>query len=141
MQNNATVDQRLKGLSVHRSPQAPESSLSSGGHLDIHGSETNYLGATHWIAILENVGIPRVSRALDDGLLTCCIQSILELGRDDNEEISTPALPIGPDIVIDIGLSLTLTEVCNSLKLRATVDRLLSVYFNAKHVQICKNTP
>ena len=53
--SNATVDQRLEDLSVHTSPENPETSIR--GHLDYHGSETNYLGATHWATILENVAV------------------------------------------------------------------------------------
>ncbi len=49
------VDERPKDLSVQNSPQNFET--SSGGHLDIHGSETNYLGATHWATILQNVRV------------------------------------------------------------------------------------
>lgn len=29
--------------------------VPSGGHLDTQGSETNYVGATHWATVLENV--------------------------------------------------------------------------------------
>ena len=53
---NSTVDRRLKDLSIHSSPQTFET--CSGGRLDINGTETNYLGATHWTTILENVGVP-----------------------------------------------------------------------------------
>ena len=49
----ATVDQRLKDLSVQNAVEKPE--MNSSGHLESSGSETNYLGATHWAAILENV--------------------------------------------------------------------------------------
>jgi hypothetical protein len=34
---------------------SPASEASANGHLDIRGTETKYLGATHWAAILENV--------------------------------------------------------------------------------------
>lgn len=47
--------QNLKDLPVHSSTQTSEPSC--GGHLDVQGSETNYLGATHWATILENVGV------------------------------------------------------------------------------------
>jgi hypothetical protein len=69
--HNVAVDRRLRDLSVHSPPQTCETSL--GGHLAVYGSETNYVGATHWATILENVGTPRGrtkfsisrSRALD----------------------------------------------------------------------------
>ena len=48
----ATVDQRLGDLSFQSSPEA---SKNSSGYLDIHESETHYLGVTHWKTILENV--------------------------------------------------------------------------------------
>ena len=49
----STVDQQLNHLSIDSSLQSPGN--ISGGYLDIHGSETNYLGATNWTAILDNV--------------------------------------------------------------------------------------
>ena len=54
--HNATVDQCFDNLSVRSLP--PTFETSSTGHLDVNGSETNYLGATHWATILENVGVP-----------------------------------------------------------------------------------
>lgn len=58
---DATLDQRLEDLSVNSLRQNFE--VSSGGYLDINGSETNYHGATHWAAILDNVSIPLVEEA------------------------------------------------------------------------------
>ena len=49
------------------------------------------------------------------------------------------AIPNGPDIVFDTNQALTLTDFCNSLPPKAVVDKLLSVYFNAKHVQARKH--
>jgi hypothetical protein len=57
-----TVDGRMETLSVHSLPLRSET--SSGGHLNINGSETNYVGATHWATILENVSIPSMRRFL-----------------------------------------------------------------------------
>lgn len=65
---NATLDQRLEDLSVNSLRQNFEA--SSEGYLDINGSETNYHGATHWAAILDNVTLPSVEEALDMQL-TC----------------------------------------------------------------------
>ena len=51
---NGSVDERLKDLSIE--PPSPKFSRSSvRGHLDVHGSEVQYLGATNWKTILENV--------------------------------------------------------------------------------------
>ena len=53
--HDVTVDQRLKDLSVQSSLES--SQASTGGYLDVHGSKSNYFGATHWAAVLENVGV------------------------------------------------------------------------------------
>jgi len=55
-----TVDSRMETLSVYSSPLA--SKPWSGGHLDINGSQANYVGATYWATILENVRIPRMRK-------------------------------------------------------------------------------
>ena len=52
--NGQPVDQNLADLSLDSSLRKIESS-GARGHLDISRSETKYLGATHWTAILENV--------------------------------------------------------------------------------------
>ena len=57
--HDEAIDQRLEDLSIKKSLHAPDASL--GGHLDVNGSESSYLGATHWATILENVGLrPKV---------------------------------------------------------------------------------
>ena len=51
---NGSVDERLKDLFL--GPHSSKSSRSSvRGHLDVHGPEIKYLGATNWETILENV--------------------------------------------------------------------------------------
>ena len=50
---DVAVDHCLQDLSIESPLQTSKSSLK--GHLDVNGSETNYLGATHWATILENV--------------------------------------------------------------------------------------
>lgn len=55
-----TFDQSLNQLSIDNSPRSSET--APGGHLSINDSETNYLGATHWEAILENVCAPVVQK-------------------------------------------------------------------------------
>lgn len=54
--NGSTVDQSLSDLTV----DDPVDISVSGGHLDVQGSEINYVGATHWATILENVEIIKV---------------------------------------------------------------------------------
>lgn len=51
--HSRNVDHGLSRLSIHNPSQSTET--PTGGHLSIDDSETNYLGATHWEAILENV--------------------------------------------------------------------------------------
>jgi len=53
--DTAPVDQIMRDLSVQSSGGG--SGGYSIGHLDINGPETNYVGATHWATILENVRI------------------------------------------------------------------------------------
>lgn len=48
--------------SVHSSPQT--SDLSVEGQMSMKPSEKVYVNATHWTAILENVGRPRSGRDL-----------------------------------------------------------------------------
>ena len=48
--------------SLHSSPQISE--LSSEGHRNVKPPEKVYVNATHWTAILENVGCPRSRRDL-----------------------------------------------------------------------------
>lgn len=49
----ATADQRFNSLSL------PTSDLSPEAQLDMNVSEKNYVSATHWTAILKNVGLSR----------------------------------------------------------------------------------
>lgn len=56
-----TFDQSLDQLSIDISPQS--SDTAPGGHLNINDLGTNYIGATHWEAILENVCAPVVQEA------------------------------------------------------------------------------
>ncbi len=53
---NGTADKQPKSLSTRASPHSYQSPVK--GHLDYDGSEVNYLGATHWATILENVHSP-----------------------------------------------------------------------------------
>ena len=55
---NLKADRCWADGSVHSPPYSFKE--SSGGHLNQSGSEMNYVGATHWATILENVGGPIV---------------------------------------------------------------------------------
>ena len=57
---------------------------------------------------------------------------------DNGEENALSTIANCPDIVFDAAQSLTVKDVLASLPPRAMVDKLLSVYFNAKYVQIRK---
>ncbi|KAL1296883.1 hypothetical protein AAFC00_004498 [Neodothiora populina] len=94
--------------------------ISSGGHLDMRGSESNYFGNTHWTTILENIRE---------------IQGVLETTSDDNDQIDSSTPIDGADIVFGSLQPLTMNEACKSLPPRSTVDRMLAVYFNAKQIQ------
>ena len=48
-----SVDERLRSLSIEPPSRSSQPALE--GYLDIHGSETQYVGATNWATILENV--------------------------------------------------------------------------------------
>lgn len=54
--HSANIDSRLKDLTVRSS--LPPSERVSTGHLQTNGTETDYLGATHWATILDTVGSP-----------------------------------------------------------------------------------
>lgn len=136
---SCTVDHRLKDLSVHSS--IPHSQTSSTGHLETNGTETNYLGATHWATILDNVGGPggrRCSRYAADAIYIRDLQGFLKPDEDNSEETSSSALPNGLDLVFGTTQWLTLSDACNSLPPRPVIDRLFSVYFNARYHQIRK---
>ena len=51
---NGSVDERLEDLSIEP-PSFKSLRYSVRGHLDVHGSEIQYVGATNWQTILENV--------------------------------------------------------------------------------------
>ncbi|EXJ69562.1 uncharacterized protein A1O5_07598 [Cladophialophora psammophila CBS 110553] len=91
------------------------------GHLDIRGTETKYLGATHWAAILENIKD---------------IQGCLAPEPDGTENGDFLNYRDDPDILLSNSQLLTLAEVCNSLPPRPVVDKLLSVQFNARYLHI-----
>jgi hypothetical protein len=63
---NVTVNQRSRELSNHSSPENAETRLE--GHLDVRGSETNYLDATHWVTLLQNVCVSSCRKASDTQL-------------------------------------------------------------------------
>ena len=58
--HNKTDDEISDHASVHRSPQTSES--ASEGVLNMKPPETVYVNATHWTAILKNVGRLRSRR-------------------------------------------------------------------------------
>lgn len=55
---NSMADEQFKSLFVRASPRKYHAPVK--GHLDYDGSEVNYLGATHWATILENVHGPLI---------------------------------------------------------------------------------
>ena len=55
-------DQNLDDISDYSSPQTSVSSTRA--HPSMNGTEKEYVNATHWTAILENVGAPQARRSL-----------------------------------------------------------------------------
>ncbi|KAF6241377.1 hypothetical protein HO173_000087 [Letharia columbiana] len=108
------ADQRFNNLPPPTSDSSPEAQLN------MNGPERSYVNATHWTAILENIRD---------------IQGVLEQHPGDTGEIQPPVASNGPDIVLDTNQSMTLTDACNSLPPRPTLNKLLSVYFNSMHSQ------
>lgn len=62
----------------------------------------------------------------------------MEHETEDSENTPTSATSGDLDIALGATQSLTLVDVCTSLPPRATVDKLLSVYFNSMHSQTRK---
>ncbi|TVY49194.1 Fusarisetin A cluster transcription factor [Lachnellula occidentalis] len=112
------VDRNLEDLSLDSSLRTVEACSGARGHLEISRSETKYLGATHWTAILEDIR---------------GIQVALEPEEEEDEQ--TPS-PLGcSDILFETNKSLTLTDVRKTLGGRASIDKLLSTYFSHRHNQ------
>lgn len=60
MSHQAVIaDQRFNNLPPPTSDPSPEALLN------MNGPERSYVNATHWTAILENVGVSRREKALD----------------------------------------------------------------------------
>ncbi|KAF4636153.1 hypothetical protein G7Y89_g1939 [Cudoniella acicularis] len=118
--SNTVLDQNTMNAPVLDSAHNSETSSSSAEHLNKNGSETNYLGATHWTTVLKNIRD---------------IHGILDADPEEAEENSLSTLPEGIDVFLDTAQTLTTTDVYNSLPPRFAVDKLLSAYFNGKHNQ------
>ncbi|KIX05352.1 uncharacterized protein Z518_06224 [Rhinocladiella mackenziei CBS 650.93] len=91
------------------------------GHLDTRSAETQYIGATHWTAILEHIKD---------------IQGCLGPETDEPEDDITTNEPDKPDIVFANSQPMTLMEAYNSLPDRSVVGKTLSVYFGANYLHI-----
>lgn len=101
---------------TNNSPQAP-----TGGHLR-QGTETSYVGATHWEAILES------------------IHDIQGYFKSDSDKSTTPSSEgestTGVDVVFGQLEPLSLSDVLTALPSRPTMNKLLAVYFNAKFIMV-----
>ena len=64
---NRTGDQNFDDASAYSSPQTSESSLR--GPLNVKGPEKEYVNATHWTTILENVGSPHARQSFNAELM------------------------------------------------------------------------
>lgn len=99
---------------------------SAGGHLSTQGTETSYIGATHWEAVLEGIHDLQDYFAADSDNETSPSQS----------SQAGPSPASGPDVVFGNLQLLTLRDVQAALPPRSTVDKLLWVYFNAKFIAV-----
>jgi hypothetical protein len=63
---------------------------------------------------------------------------VLHTEPEESEDVSTPHVPISPDIFVDTTDPLTLADIYKCLPPRHVADKLLSTYFNSKHIQMRK---
>ena len=123
--DSATIDRQMEDLSVSFQTIPDRSELSPKGHLDTHGLERCYQGATHWTTILENIHDIR-------GLID---STSVDSTTEQSQGYALPSLPEGPDIVFNANQPLTLEDALAALPGRPEVDRLVSTYFTADFIR------
>lgn len=69
------------------------------------------------------------------------IKGLLDTDTGNDNEVPVDRFAGGPDVVIDTTQPLTAHDICKSLPPRPAVDKLLSVYFNAKQLQFLRKWP
>lgn len=101
--------------SVYPSPLDPVLTAKTDGHLQVQGSESRYVGSTHWSTILDN------------------IQELKNVIATDTAE---PTEASDPDTLFGASRPPSLAKVLQTLPPKVQVDRLLATYFNSKYAII-----
>lgn len=99
--------------SAYLSPLDPVLTAETDGHLQVQGNESQYVGSTHWSTILDNI------QELKNVIAT--------------EENDQPIEASDPDTLFGASRPPSLAKVLQVLPPKVQVDRLLSIYFNAKY--------
>jgi hypothetical protein len=102
--------------SPYPSPLDPVLTAKTDGHMQVQGNESRYNGSTHWTTILDNI------QELKNVIAT-----------EDNDQ---PSEASDPDTLFGAGRPPSLAKVLQTLPPKVQVDRLLSIYFNAKYAII-----
>ncbi|KAK8215192.1 hypothetical protein M8818_002203 [Zalaria obscura] len=111
-QRNSADTTPSKGLPTPDSLQTTEPSPA--GHLEVHGTETSYIGPTHWTTVMENIRDIRAALTSEE--------------LEDHEPLPTPP-PDDSDILIR-ALPITASSVYASVPPRPACDKLLFNFFN-----------
>lgn len=99
--------------SPYPSPLDPVLTAKTDGHMQVQGNESRYTGSTHWTTILDNI------QELKNVIAT-----------EDNDQ---PTEASDPDTLFGASRPPSLAKVLQTLPPKVQVDRLLSIYFNAKY--------
>lgn len=103
-------------VSAYPSPLDPVLTAKTDGHLQVQGNESRYVGSTHWSTILDNI------QELKNVIAT--------------EDAEQPIEASDPDTLFGASRPPSLAKVLQTLPPKVQVDRLLSIYFNAKYAII-----
>jgi hypothetical protein len=103
-------------ISPYPSQLDPVLTAKTDGHLQVQGNESRYVGSTHWSTILDNI------QELKNVIAT-----------EDSEQ---PTEASDPDTLFGASRPPSLAKVLQTLPPKVQVDRLLSIYFNAKYAII-----
>jgi len=107
------VSNGASSTSPHPIPLDPVLIAETDGHLQVEGNESQYVGSTHWFTILDHI------QELKNVIPT-----------EDNDQ---PSEMSDPDTLFGASRPPSLVTVLQTLPPKVQVDRLLSIYFNAKY--------
>jgi hypothetical protein len=103
-------------ISPYPSPLDPVLTARTDGHMQVQGNESRYTGSTHWTTILDSI------QELKNVIAT--------------EDSDQPTEASDPDTLFGASRPPSLAKVLQTLPPKVEVDRLLSIYFNAKYAII-----